>query len=104
MASEQIKVNTQQLKNYSSEIKNGYKNMYSYLSQSKTIVKSLKTSWTGAGANEFYARFDSIIAKCESTLTIVDTYALTLSETADVYANNEQKVTDKANKLKIKLK
>jgi WXG100 family type VII secretion target len=101
---EQIKVNTQQLKNYSNEIKNGYKNMYQYLSQSKTIVKGLKSSWTGAGANDFYTRFDSIMTKCESTLNIVNTYALTLSETADVYAQNEQKVSDKANKLKIKLK
>ena len=104
MAGEQIKVNTQQLKNFSNEIKNGYKNMYQFLSQSKTIVKSLKSTWTGAGANEFYAKFDSIIVKCESTLNVVNTYALTLSETADVYATNEQKVTDQASKLKIKLK
>ncbi|MBQ4311616.1 MAG: WXG100 family type VII secretion target [Oscillospiraceae bacterium] len=104
MASEQIKVDTQQLKNYSNEIKNSYQKMYNYLSQSKTAVKNLRSTWSGQGATEFYTRFDSIIAKCEEVLKVVNDYSVTLSQSADVYDSNEKKVTDSANKLKIQLK
>ena len=38
MADANIKVDPKQLKNYSNNIKTGYKNMYSYLSESKTAV------------------------------------------------------------------
>lgn len=104
MASEQIRVDTQQLKNYSNEIKNGYQKMYSYLTQCKTTVKNLRPTWTGQAASEFYSRFDSIIAKCEEVLKVVNDYSVTLSQSADVYNTNEKKVTDNASKLKIQLK
>lgn len=104
MASEQIKVDTKQLKTYANEIKNGHKNMTSYLAQSQQAVKNLKSTWTGQAANEFYARYEAIRAKCEEVLNVVNTYSIALSESADVYSTNEQKVTDSANKLKIKLK
>lgn len=42
MADANIKVDPKQLKNYSNNIKTGYKNMYSYLSESKTAVKKFK--------------------------------------------------------------
>ena len=38
MADASIKVDPKQLKNYSNNIKTGYKNMYSYLSESKTAA------------------------------------------------------------------
>ena len=104
MAGEQIKVDTKQLKTYSNEIKTSYKNMEAYLAQSQQAVKNLKSTWTGAAANEFYARYEAIRTKCEEVMNVVNTYSLTLSESADVYSTNEQKVTDSANKLKIKLK
>lgn len=104
MAGEQIKVDTKQLKTYSNEIKTSYKNMVVYLAQSQQAVKNLKSTWTGAAANEFYARYEAIRAKCDEVMNVVNTYSLTLSESADVYTANEQKVTDSANKLKIKLK
>jgi len=104
MASEQIKVDTKQLKTYANDIKNGHKNMTAYLAQSQQAVKNLKSTWTGAAANEFYARYEAIRVKCEEVLNVVNTYSIALSESADVYSTNEQKVTDSANKLKIKLK
>ncbi len=104
MAGEQIKVDTKQLKTYSNEIKTSYKNMVAYLAQSQQAVKNLKSTWTGAAANEFYARYEAIRAKCDEVMNVVNTYSLTLSESADVYTANEQKVTNSANKLKIKLK
>lgn len=104
MASEQIKVDTAQLKKYSTDIKSEYSKMYSYLSQCKTTVKSLKSSWTGQAATEFYTKFDAIILKCEEVLGVVDKYSKVLSESAVVYDTNEKKVSDGANKLKIKLK
>ncbi len=104
MAGEQIKVDTKQLKTYSNEIKTSYKNMEAYLAQSQQAVKNLKSTWTGAAANEFYARYEAIRVKCDEVMTVVNNYSLTLSESADVYSTNEQKVTDSANKLKIKLK
>ena len=104
MASEQIKVDTQQLKAYSNEIKNSYQKMYSYLSQCKTTVKNLRSTWTGQAASEFYGRFDSIFTKCEEVLKTVNNYSVTLSQSAEVYDTNEKKVTDSANKLKINLK
>ena len=97
MADANIKVDPKQLKNYSNNIKTGYKNMYSYLSESKTAVKNLKSTWTGSGSAEFYSRFDAI-------LNVVNTYALTLSEAADVYSANEKKISSSAGKLKINLK
>jgi len=104
MASEQIKVDTQQLKNYAKEIDAGYKNMNAYLSQCKTAVKNLRTTWVGQGSEEFQARFDAIFASCEDVLNTVHTYSITLDEASQVYSNNESKVTNNANKLKIKLK
>ena len=104
MATEQIKVDTGKLKNYSNEVKNCYKNIYAYLSQSKVAVKNLKSSWTGTAANEFYARFDTILAKSEQVLDVVNQYSLILSESADVYNTNESKVANNASKLKIQLK
>ena len=104
MADANIKVDPKQLKNYSNNIKTGYKNMYSYLSESKTAVKNLKSTWTGSGSAEFYSRFDAIIGKCEVVLNVVNTYALTLSEAADVYSANEKKISSSAGKLKINLK
>lgn len=104
MAGEQIKVDTKQLKTYANEIKNNYKNMTSYLAQSQQAVKNLKSTWTGAAANEFYARYEAIREKCDQVMNVVNTYYIALSESADVYTQNEQKVTDSANKLKIKLK
>ena len=104
MAGEQIKVDTKQLKTYASEIKTAHKNMVSFLSQSQQAVKNLKPTWTGTAANEFYARYETIRVKCEEVLSVVDAYSRALSESADVYNANEQKVTDSANKLKIKLK
>ena len=101
MADANIKVDPKQLKNYSNNIKTGYKNMYSYLSESKTAVKNLKSTWTGSGSAEFYSRFDAIIGK---VLNVVNTYALTLSEAADVYSANEKKISSSAGKLKINLK
>lgn len=101
---EQIKVDTQKLKAYSGDIKNSYKNMCACLSESRTTVKNIRTTWSGAGAEEFYARFDSIITKCEEVLNVVNTYAATLSESADVYSVNEKKIADGAGKLKINLK
>ena len=104
MADANIKVDPKQLKNYSNNIKTGYKNMYSYLSESKTAVKNLKSTWTGSGSAEFYSRFDAIIGKCEEVLNVVNNYALTLSEAADVYSANEKKISSSAGKLKINLK
>ena len=49
-------------------------------------------------------RFDAIIGKCEEVLNVVNTYALTLSEAADVYSANEKKISSSAGKLKINLK
>ena len=88
MADANIKVDPKQLKNYSNNIKTGYKNMYSYLSESKTAVKNLRSTWTGS----------------EEVLNVVNTYALTLSEAADVYSANEKKISSSAGKLKINLK
>ena len=104
MADANIKVDPKQLKNYSNNIKTGYKNMYSYLSESKTAVKNLRSTWTGSGSAEFYSRFDAISVKCEEVLNVVNTYALTLSEAADVYSTNEKKISSSAGKLKINLK
>ncbi len=104
MATEQISVDTQQLKKYAADVKAGYQKMYSYLSQCRTSVKSLKSTWTGQAANDFYARFDSIIVKCEEVLKVVDGYSRALSESAQVYDTNEKTVADSANKLKIQLK
>lgn len=104
MAEANIKVDPKQLKNYSNEIKTGYKTMYSYLSESKTAVKNLKSTWSGSGSAEFYSRFDSIIGLCEDLLNQVNSYALILSEAADVYSSNEQKISSSAGKLKINLK
>ncbi|MBR4724235.1 MAG: WXG100 family type VII secretion target [Lachnospiraceae bacterium] len=104
MAGEQIKVDTKQLKTYANEIKTGYKNMTAFLAQSQQEVKNLKSTWTGTAANEFYARYEAIRSKCDEVMNIVNTYSIALSESADVYSTNEQKVTDSANKLKIKLK
>ena len=59
---------------------------------------------TGSGSAEFYSRFDAIIGKCEEVLNVVNTYALTLSEAADVYSANEKKISSSAGKLKINLK
>ena len=53
MADANIKVDPKQLKNYSNNIKTGYKNMYSYLYESKTAVKKLKSTWTVSGSAEF---------------------------------------------------
>ena len=61
-------------------------------------------TWTGSGSAEFYSRFDAIIGKCEEVLNVVNTYALTLSEAADVYSANEKKISSSAGKLKINLK
>ena len=97
MADANIKVDPKQLKNYSNNIKTGYKNMYSYLSESKTAVKNLRSTWTGSGSA-------AIIGKCEEVLNVVNTYALTLSEAADVYSANEKKISSSAGKLKINLK
>ena len=58
MAEANIKVDPKQLKNYSNDIKTGYKTMYSYLTESKTAVKNLKSTWSGSGSSEFYSRFD----------------------------------------------
>ena len=104
MATEQISVDTQQLKQYSGELKASYPKMFSYLSQARTSVKSLKSTWTGPAASEFYGRFDSIIVKCEEVLKVVDGYSRALSDSAQVYDANEKTVTDNANKLKIQLK
>ena len=104
MADANIKVDPKQLKNYSNNIKTGYKNMYSYLSESKTAVKNLKSTWTGSGTAEFYSRFYAIIVLFEEVLNVVNTYALTLSEAADVYSANEKKISSSAGKLKINLK
>ncbi len=104
MAAGEITVDAKQLKTYSADIKGGYKNMYSFLSEAKTAVKNLKSTWTGDGANEFYAKFDSIAGKCEETLTVVSNYAQTLSETSDIYTANEKKVSESTGKLKINLK
>ena len=104
MADANIKVDPKQLKNYSNNIKTGYKNMYSYLSESKTAVKNLKSTWTGSGSAEFYSRFDAIIGKCEAVLNVVHTYALTLSEAAEVYSAKEKKISSSAGNLKINLK
>ena len=104
MADANIKVDPKQLKNYSNNIKTGYKNMYSYLSESKTAVKNLRSTWTGSGSAEFYSRFDAIIGKCEEVLNVVNTYAFTLTEAADVYSANEKKISSSAGKLKINLK
>ena len=104
MAGEQIKVDTKQLKAYANEIKTGQKNMTSYLAQTQQAIKNLKSTWTGTAANEFYARFETIRMKCEAVLDIVNQYSVALSETAEIYNANEQKVTDSANKLKIEIK
>ncbi|MCR4618056.1 MAG: WXG100 family type VII secretion target [Lachnospiraceae bacterium] len=104
MATEQIKVDTTELKKYSADIKGEYQKMFNYLSQCKTTVKGLKSTWSGQAASEFYTKFDSIMVKCEEVLKIVDKYATTLSESAAVYDTNEKKVTNEANKLKIELK
>lgn len=91
MADANIKVDPKQLKNYSNNIKTGYKNMYSYLSESKTAVKNLKSTWTGSGsAQEFYSRLMPLSEKCEEVLNVVNTYALTHPEAADVYSANEK--------------
>ncbi|MBP5160130.1 MAG: WXG100 family type VII secretion target [Lachnospiraceae bacterium] len=104
MAGEQIKVDTKQLKAYANEIKTGQKNMAAYLAQSTQAVKNLKSTWTGTAANEFYARYENIRMKCEEVLNIVNKYSATLSESANIYNTNEQKVADSAGKLKITLK
>jgi len=104
MAGEQIKVDTKQLKSLANDLKTCYKNMEAYLAQSQVEVKNLKSTWTGPAANEFYARYEAIRSKCDSVMTAITAYHYALSESADVYNQNEQKVTDSANKLKIKLK
>ncbi len=104
MESENIKVDTQLLKNYSKEIDASYKNMNQYLAQCKTAVKNLRATWIGKGSDEFQARFDNIFNKCSEVLNTVHTYSLTLDEAAQVYSTNEAKVTNNANKLKINLK
>ncbi len=104
MAAGEITVDAKQLKTYSADIKNNYKNIFSYLGEAKTAVKNLKSTWTGDAANEFYAKFNSIEGKCEETLAVVDNYARTLSETSDVYTANEKKVSESTSKLKINMK
>lgn len=104
MAGEQIKVDTKQLKTYANDINTGYKNMVDYLQQSQQAVKNLKSTWTGTAANEFYARYETIRARCAEVLNVVNNYSKALSESAEVYSTNEKNVTDSANKLKIKLK
>lgn len=104
MGSESIKVDTKQLQTYSANIKTNYKNMYSHMAEADTAVKNLKSTWTGNGANEFYNRYNTLSSKAKETMSIVEKYAATLTETAQIYDTNEKKVTSAASKLKINLK
>ncbi len=99
MASSEITVNPQRLRQAAQELDKVYGTYRSNMEQAGTETQKLRDVWTGPAATAYYTSFEGIKKNCENYLQTLSKTIKALYDTADAYERSEKEITDAAENL-----